>query len=525
MSFDRRDVLRGLGASGLSLGAAGLGIGAWERQALAQVEGCGHWGDIVGSIGGWTCDNHLGFKILDIYQYAGASQWETLWLPGGASTPNFTSHDMDELALSTMDWDDNTGSFPCEAPDIPGDFDDAQFFAQQTGGERIYWGAPARPLYRRSDILNRCRMVTQAHGLAPHQAAIPFTLTGLTLGNARLAGTGAAVQRRARALFPEQILPSAYVLHQGATLAEFPAAAVGQHPGSSRPLVIRVRNNNSFVEAMERDGVTAESDRLLLALRHEFRDRMRWRGFGDPVRSAGFDGYWVAAELLENAPQLQALFADNLLVIDNNVAVCPTHPQGSPGNNPGAKTMLHAAASLLDGPARYVGVIDSGRAGSYDTHGNGTQLHLLRTSANYYNLLHHLADVIHHPVNNPEGTIDLDETMIVITTEFGRTNHVNGNDGRDHWPQGYVCVIIGGPVSGGPTIRGRIEPGGGDEGRAATDHRYTPTDLRAAILVAAGIDPFADGNFRVSDFSDALLDGIGTEPQIRNRLRSWILGA
>jgi hypothetical protein len=55
-------------------------------------------------------------------------------------------------------------------------------------------------------------------------------------------------------------------------------------------------------------------------------------------------------------------------------------------------------------------------------------------------------------------------------------------------------------------------------------HRYSPTDVRGAILLAAGIDPFAEGNFRFSDFSETLRDGIATESDIRERLRARILG-
>jgi hypothetical protein len=519
--------LKTVGIGAAQVTAAAMGWGTWLHGAEAAPPcDLGNWGAIQGSVGGmggWTCQNHPGYKILEIYLYAGSSQWETFWLPGNAAVPNFTAYDMGSpsLALNQLNWGANTASFPCEPPDIPTAPTDAQLFAAQSGGGNIYWGAPARPLYRRSDILSRCRMVTLYHGLFPHEAAVPYALAGLTLGNARRAGTGAAVQRRARVVNAAQTLPASYVLHRNASFAANDAAVTGMHPGDARPLVIQVQNTNAFVNNLARTGISAESDQLFLALRHEYRDRLRFRGAGDPVRSVGFAGYWVAAELLSQAPALQALFPGNMLVIDTNVSVCPTHPDATAGSVPHAKTMLHAAASLLSsGPARYVCIIDTGLAGTYDTHGNGTQMHLLNTSANLYNVLHHLADIIHHPVNNPGGTLNLDETMVVITTEFGRTPIINGNNGRDHWPGGYVTVFIGGPLSGGARIRGAIDA----VGYTATAYRYTPTDIRGAVLLAAGIDPFAEGNFRFADFSDTLKAGIGTEAQIRDRLRGDILG-
>ena len=540
-TLDRRDFLKTLSAGGMGVAAQALGLAAFERSArAAPAPSCGFWGDIVGTVGGvggWTCGNFPGFKILDIYLGGGASQWETFWLPGGATMPAFMTHGMGSpaLDLGNLNWQANVGTVPCTAADLPGVPTDAAFFANQTGGGRIYWGAAAKPVWRRSDILSRCRMVTQYHLLPPHEAAIPFCLTGLTLGNPRMAGTGAAIQRRAHEQFPAQVLPASYVLHSGAgfaPLAEVPLSMVGAHPGSARPLVIRVQNNNAFVDSLSRTGITAESDDLFLALRHEYRDRMRYHGASATVRSTGFDGYWVAAELLKNAPNLQSLFASNLLVIDTNVAVCPTHPTGTAATQHGTKTMLQAAASLLSatGPARYVSVIDSGRAGIYDTHGDNatSHVHVLRTCANLYDMFKHLADIIHHPVNNPSGTLSLDDTMVCINTEFGRTNNVNGNNGRDHWWTGYVSTFIGGPIpSGGASIQGAISETAADEGTAIDVHRYSATDVRGAILLAAGIDPFADGNFRVSDFSAALTAGIGpsAEADIRDRLKGMILGA
>jgi hypothetical protein len=533
--------LKGAAAGGIGVAAQALGIASWERAAHAARLICDDtsWGNLVGNVDGWTCSNHPGFKILEIYLAGGASQWETLWLPGnGGGVPGFTAHGMGskDLGLVNLVWTTNRDKFPCNMPDLPSSAREAHFFAAQSDGGRIYWGAPAKPIYSRPDILSRCRMVTQYHDLMPHEAAIPYCLTGLMLGNPRMAGTGAAVERRSRVANPSQLLPSSYVLHSGlgfAPLAYPPAATTGAHPGSSRPLVIQVDTNDNFVDNLQRNGITAESEDLLLALRHEYRDRLRFKGIGDPVRSAGFAGYWTAAELLKNAPNLKALFENNLLVIDQNVAVCPTHPTARPdGSLPGTKTMLRAAASLLSpsGPARYVCVIDSGRAGVYDTHGSDamTHLHVLRTCANFYDVLKHLADIIYHPVSNPRGTLKLDDTMVVISTEFGRTNLVNNSNGRDHWTTGYVSTFIGGPIAAGTgaSIRGAIERSGPNEGTTVATHRYSPTDVRGAMLLAAGIDPFADGNFRVSDFSDALRESIGVdaEKDIRKRLRSWILG-
>ena len=517
----RRSFLKALGGAGAQVAVGTAGLGAWLQAAQAAPPcDVGDWGALPGSVGGWTCTNHPGFKVLEIYLNLGASPWETFWLPGNAA-PNFSDHGLGALPLNQLNWGANTGSFPCQPPDVPPAFDSAQLFAAQSGGGNVYWGAPARPLFRRSDILPRCRMVTQYHELAPHEAAIPYALSGLRLGNPRRAGTGAAIQRRARVVNAGQVLPVSYVLHRGAPIAPGAAVTTGTHPGFARPLLIQVQNSNAFVNNLARTGITAESDQLLLALRHETRDRLRFRGAGDPVRSAGFEGYWVASELLDDAPALQALFPGNLLVIDTNENVCPTHPAATAFNVPHAKTMLHAAASLLSsGPARYVCAIDSGLTGSYDTHGNGTQLHLLHTSANLYNVLHHLAEIIHHPVNNPTGTLNLDQTLVVINTEFGRTPGINGQNGRDHWPTGYVTTLIGGPLTGGASIRGAIDA----TGVTVAAHRYTPTDVRGAVLLAAGIDPFAEGNFRFSDFSDVLRDGIATESDLRSRLKGWILG-
>lgn len=43
----------------------------------------------------------------------------------------------------------------------------------------------------------------------------------------------------------------------------------------------------------------------------------------------------------------------------------------------------------------------------------------------------------------------LDDTLVCIATEFGRTPKINGNAGRDHWPKVFSVVLAGGGIQGG----------------------------------------------------------------------------
>jgi uncharacterized protein (DUF1501 family) len=85
----------------------------------------------------------------------------------------------------------------------------------------------------------------------------------------------------------------------------------------------------------------------------------------------------------------------------------------------------------------------------------------------------------------------LDETLVVMTGEFGRTPRIgattgnaNGRDGRDHWAAVFSAVFAGGGVRGGQTI------GQSDRiGAYPASRPYTPGDLAATIYGALGIDP------------------------------------
>jgi hypothetical protein len=77
----------------------------------------------------------------------------------------------------------------------------------------------------------------------------------------------------------------------------------------------------------------------------------------------------------------------------------------------------------------------------------------------------------------------LEETLVVVTTEFGRTPRINERDGRDHYPRAFSAVLAGGGVRGGQ-VYGKTDA----QGAAVADKPVKPAELNATIAYAMGID-------------------------------------
>ena len=78
----------------------------------------------------------------------------------------------------------------------------------------------------------------------------------------------------------------------------------------------------------------------------------------------------------------------------------------------------------------------------------------------------------------------LDETLVIVMGEFGRTPKLNTQGGRDHWPRVFSVLLTGGGVRGGQVI------GSSDAtGESPKDRPVTPADLAATIFTLLGIDP------------------------------------
>ena len=81
----------------------------------------------------------------------------------------------------------------------------------------------------------------------------------------------------------------------------------------------------------------------------------------------------------------------------------------------------------------------------------------------------------------------LDETLIVVMSEMGRTPRVNPNGGRDHWTYCYGMWMAGAGIRGGSVC-------GESDAQAAyvKDRPVSPADVCCTIYECLGIDP--EGN-------------------------------
>lgn len=76
----------------------------------------------------------------------------------------------------------------------------------------------------------------------------------------------------------------------------------------------------------------------------------------------------------------------------------------------------------------------------------------------------------------------LDETLVMVTSEFGRTPKLNNDAGRDHWPKVFSALMAGGGIKGG------VVHGSSDATASQPDRDpVSPADLAATMYRLLGI--------------------------------------
>lgn len=381
-----------------------------------------------------------------------------------------------------------------------------QDFAKDSAGNQVKFGPFVMPLRDRPDVMDRVRVAITHHDLEPHEGAIPLALAGRSLGHPALAGLGSHIQRYFvdRNAEPGRA-PYSYVLFSSDL--GFPtdnirsATAIGLHPGAARPLSLKVDASGDIGQLLARGTVGQNRpayDALMKDYIAQYNARLTRPGGTAPLRSPRVADLTSATDSIAGSSAISAVLESKYF---NNIG----GSECGDSNGTDSTTMSLALATHLlthpTTPAKYVCVVDSGLqqadgGGGYDSHGENSHTQ----SRNLGHTLKSLMSLINKPGENNPDKLDLDKTMIVLTTEFGRTPYPQGNGkGRNHWPYGYPITFIGGPVrSASKGVFGACAADG-----MATATSSTPQENRIAALMALGIWPFASESYNVSDVPGA----------------------
>jgi hypothetical protein len=254
--------------------------------------------------------------------------------------------------------------------------------------------------------------------------------------------------------------------YQGRSNPTLPASVVitndSKHPGAGffeaavSPLV--VSNPSSGLQNSRMPSGVSEADfdyRLNLAGKLDTAFRATYH-YAD-VRAMG-DIYKDAIRIMKS---------EDLVAFDLNREPKEMHDlYGSDAFNQGCLL----ARRLVEHGVRFVEVT----MGGWDTHNDN----FVRVPENCNTLDQALAALI--------GDLDrrglLKETLVVLTTEFGRTPRINQNEGRDHYPKAFSSLLAGGGIQGGQ-VYGKTNKGGHE----VAENKLTPPDLNATIGYALGL--------------------------------------
>jgi len=467
-------------------------------------------------------------SILECFMYGGVTPWE-----GFYCVPSYGSDGKSWHKAYPVDF--LNAAKACSYSD-PGLF---TYFGQDSGStvtgaladpKDIFLSPFLTPLIARNDITDRMRVVVNRHALEPHEAAIPLTMSGKTLGSPSLASLGSHVARYFVDHDLEGKHPAPFSYGFSISNSFVPSdniltmLATGLHPGSARPLHIKINDATRLSALLNRAPIGSLDDRqrydlLLGTYFNQYQDRLKFASTSEILRAPRFNELTSAASALSHASDIQSLLASEYLTKVGGTACfarsgaqtvgsssfdpnTPFTNANGAGNYP--QMSLKMAAHLLTHPtypAAHCMVIDTGLreadgGGGYDTHNETpfTQAH------NLNNFFNSLLPLVNKPGESDPNKIDLNKTMIILNMEFGRTPGLQKttNTGRNHWPYGYTQVYIGGPITNAQRgIYGTIPENG-----TATVYT-TPTENRIAALLAMGIWPFEQASFSSVNVQDS----------------------
>ena len=170
------------------------------------------------------------------------------------------------------------------------------------------------------------------------------------------------------------------------------------------------------------------------------------------------------------------------------------------GSSKGFAWQCLVARRLAERGVRFVELIDVGSHDNWDAHSD---------IATHAPLAKNVDQAIAGLLKDLKSRGMLDDTLVVWTTEFGRTPHTDGPKGRSHHNRAFSSWLAGGGVKGGIAY-GKTD----DFGAAVAEDAVHVHDFHATILHSLGFDHerltfrHAGRDFRLTDVSGQVVKAI-----------------
>jgi hypothetical protein len=278
-----------------------------------------------------------------------------------------------------------------------------------------------------------------------------------------------------------QNLPSFVVL-----APELPYAGAQVYSADFLPAIhggTRVLPGNEPIPNLHRRSNSEKIQKMELSLLERFNRKHKIERSIDPVLEARLRSFETAFGMQQTMPEVLDLTKET----DATLKLYGLER----GSTKGFAWQCLIARRMVERGVRFVELIDVGSHDNWDAHGD------MKTHGP-------LAKNVDQPIAGLLKDLKarglLDETLVVWTTEFGRTPQTDGPYGRSHHPKAFSSWLAGAGVKGG-YVHGKTD----DYGREVVEDPVHVHDFHATILHLLGFDHerltfrHAGRDFRLTD--------------------------
>jgi hypothetical protein len=228
----------------------------------------------------------------------------------------------------------------------------------------------------------------------------------------------------------------------------------------------RITSGPEPVPDLNRRAATPELQKAELGLLERFNRKHERLHPGDPMLEARIKSFETAFGMQMTMPQVLDLAKET----DATLGLYGLER----GTTTGFGWQCIVARRMMEAGVRFVELIDTGSSNNWDAHGD------IHTHAP-------LAKNIDKPVAGLLADLKsrgmLKDTLVVFTTEFGRSPAPEGEKGRGHYNRAYSSWLAGGGVKAG-VVYGKTD----DFGAKIVENECHVHDFHATILHCLGFD-------------------------------------